>query len=90
MQDVTVDGTPIDEQSKSKIAADQAAGAVSLLIKIGHKVGIHEMRHALPAGHETTYVCLSCRLHVQKPHECQLTLHMYHTLCPMFAALCCM
>lgn len=42
MQDVTVDGTPIDEQSKSKIAADQAAGAVSLLIKIGHKVGIHK------------------------------------------------
>lgn len=38
VQDVTVDGTPIDEQSKSKIAADQAAGAVSLLIRIGHKV----------------------------------------------------
>lgn len=39
MQDVTVDGTPIEDQSKSKIAADQAAGAVSLLIRIGHKVG---------------------------------------------------
>ena len=38
MQDVTVDGTPIEDQSKSKIAADQAAGAVSLLIRIGHKV----------------------------------------------------
>ncbi|DBA91528.1 hypothetical protein WJX77_008361 [Trebouxia sp. C0004] len=37
VQDVTVDGTPLDEQSKSKLAADQAAGAVSLLIKIGHK-----------------------------------------------------
>ena len=35
---MTVDGTPLDEQSKSKLAADQAAGAVSLLIKIGHKV----------------------------------------------------
>ena len=38
MQDVDVNGTPIEEQSKSRQAADQAAGAVSLLIKIGHKV----------------------------------------------------
>ncbi|KAL3150906.1 hypothetical protein ABBQ32_000657 [Trebouxia sp. C0010 RCD-2024] len=37
VQDVTVDGTPIEDQAKSKIAADQAAGSVSLLIKIGHK-----------------------------------------------------
>lgn len=37
VQDVTVDGTPIEEQSRSKQAADQASGAVSLLIKIGHK-----------------------------------------------------
>ena len=33
-----MDGNPIEEQSKAKIAADQAAGAVSLLIRIGHKV----------------------------------------------------
>ena len=38
MQDVDVNGTPIEEQSRSRQAADQAAGAVSLLIKIGHKV----------------------------------------------------
>lgn len=37
VQDVTVDGTPIEDQSRSKIAADQASGAVSLLIRIGHK-----------------------------------------------------
>ena len=90
VQDVTVDGTPIDEQSKSKIAADQAAGAVSLLIKIGHKVGTYEMMHELLGIGPPMFAChavCTVRTHMGCSSHCTCT--TCSAACLQCYAVCC-